>query len=102
MGATYLFVALLRIVARSYPQCGNAVRGTYVAPMPMCLAMLRGEHYRCLALETKNVQAATVSGPTSQVSKAWHLKWHPSNDNLELIKGAHNATEKTTTNGSWI
>ena len=30
MGATYLIVALLRIIARSYPQCGNAVRGTYL------------------------------------------------------------------------
>jgi hypothetical protein len=28
MGATYLIVALLPIVARSYLQCSNAVRGT--------------------------------------------------------------------------
>jgi hypothetical protein len=30
MGATYLIVALLRIDSKSYPQCSNAVRGTYV------------------------------------------------------------------------
>jgi len=29
MGVTYLIVALLRIVPRSYAQCSNAVRGTY-------------------------------------------------------------------------
>jgi len=28
-GATYLIFALLRIVARSHPQCGNAILGTY-------------------------------------------------------------------------
>jgi len=29
MGATYLIVALVRIDTTSYPQCSNAVRGTY-------------------------------------------------------------------------
>ena len=31
MGATYLIVALLRIDSKSYPQCSNAVRGTYAS-----------------------------------------------------------------------
>ncbi len=30
MGATYLIVALLRIDTKSYPQCSNEVRGTYM------------------------------------------------------------------------
>ena len=30
MGATYLIVALLRIDTKSYPQCSNEVRGTYI------------------------------------------------------------------------
>jgi len=34
MGATYLIVALLRIVARPYSQCSNAVRGTYPGTYP--------------------------------------------------------------------
>ena len=30
MGTTYLIVALLRIDTKSYPQCSNEVRGTYM------------------------------------------------------------------------
>jgi hypothetical protein len=72
MGATYLIVALLRIVPGPYSQCSNEVRGTYAEKHSICWQ----SGFQLSGLKPTSCQIGHGKIQLCELCDTWHPK-HP-------------------------